>query len=75
MEMLDRQITEHRASEFAIVILDVNDLKKVNDTQGHKAGDQYLRDACNIICFLINQIQMFCPWWVNQSCIPHRTEP
>ena len=49
-ERLNDQIAEHIAQEFAIVILDVNDLKKVNDTEGHKAGDQYLRDACKIVC-------------------------
>ena len=31
-------------------MLDVNDLKKINDTAGHQAGDRYLRDACKIIC-------------------------
>lgn len=35
---------------FAIVVCDVNDLKRVNDTLGHKAGDQYIRDACTVIC-------------------------
>lgn len=49
-ERLNIQITENRAPEFAIVILDVNDLKKINDNIGHKAGDQYLKDACKIIC-------------------------
>ena len=47
---IDRQIAEHRGSPFAIVIMDVNELKKVNDTAGHQAGDQYLRGACKIIC-------------------------
>ncbi len=49
-ERLDRQIAERQSPEFAIVIFDVNDLKKVNDTLGHKAGDQHLRDACRIVC-------------------------
>lgn len=49
-EQLDRLIEEQRAPEFAIVILDVNDLKIVNDTDGHQAGDQYLKGACKIIC-------------------------
>ena len=35
---------------FTIVVCDVNDLKRVNDTLGHKAGDQYIRDACTVIC-------------------------
>jgi diguanylate cyclase (GGDEF)-like protein len=58
-ERLDRQIAEHRVSDFAIVILDVNNLKKVNDTAGHKAGDQYLRDACGIICRIFKRSPIF----------------
>ena len=49
-ERLNLQIKENQAPEFAVVILDVNDLKKVNDNDGHNAGDQYLRDACRIVC-------------------------
>ena len=30
---------------YSIISCDLNDLKKVNDTQGHLAGDQYIRDA------------------------------
>ena len=47
--LLDRQITNHRQTPFAIVIFDVNDLKKINDSSGHQAGDQYLCDASKII--------------------------
>lgn len=47
---MNRQIEDHCQPPFAIVMLDVNDLKKVNDTAGHQAGDQYLRNACKIIC-------------------------
>ena len=49
----------NRAPEFAIVILDVNDLKIVNDTLGHKAGDQYLRDACKVICTTFKRSPVF----------------
>ena len=49
-ERLNIQIAEGHVTEFAIVLLDVNDLKQVNDVQGHQAGDQFLRDACKIIC-------------------------
>ena len=58
-ERLDSQIAEHRVSDFAIVILDVNDLKKINDTVGHKAGDLYLRDACRIICGIFKHSPVF----------------
>ena len=47
---MDRRIANHRQLPFAMMMLDVNDLKKINDTAGHQAGDRYLRDACKIIC-------------------------
>ncbi|WP_050008230.1 EAL domain-containing protein [Butyrivibrio sp. WCE2006] len=47
---LNLLIKEDKAPEFAITILDVNDLKKINDTKGHKAGDEYILDACRMIC-------------------------
>ena len=47
---MDLQIAEHHQIPFAIVMLDINDLKQINDTAGHQAGDQYIRNACRIIC-------------------------
>ena len=35
---------------FALAICDVNGLKTVNDTLGHKAGDDFIRRACSVIC-------------------------
>ncbi len=58
-EQLDRQIAEHRQMEFAMVVFDVNDLKKVNDTSGHQAGDQYIRDASKIICDIFKHCPVF----------------
>ena len=49
-ERINNQIAAQRRLEFAVVVLDVNDLKRVNDTTGHEAGDKYLRAACKIIC-------------------------
>ena len=56
---MDRQIERHRQQDFAIAILDVNDLKKVNDTAGHQAGDQYLCSACKIICNVFKRSPVF----------------
>lgn len=47
---LAREMAEGNAGPFAIVACDVNGLKDVNDTQGHKAGDDYIRAACKLIC-------------------------
>ena len=36
--------------EFAVAVCDVNGLKQVNDNLGHKAGDDFIKNACAIIC-------------------------
>ncbi|MCR4647797.1 MAG: GGDEF domain-containing protein [Lachnospiraceae bacterium] len=36
--------------ELGVVVFDVNDLKKTNDTMGHEAGDKLIREASNMIC-------------------------
>ncbi len=41
-------IIDKRVS-FAIVMIDVNFLKKVNDTYGHDKGDMYIKGACEIM--------------------------
>lgn len=35
---------------YAVVLFDVNFLKKVNDNHGHQAGNQLLRHASRVIC-------------------------
>ncbi len=56
---MDRQIAEHCMDPFAIVMLDVNDLKKVNDTIGHHAGDELLQNACKAICDVFKHSSVF----------------
>ena len=47
---IDQRIQDKYLSNFGIIIFDINDLKKVNDSQGHDAGDQYIKNASSIIC-------------------------
>ena len=35
---------------YAIVMVDINNLKEMNDKYGHKAGDWYIQGCCNLIC-------------------------
>lgn len=49
VEELNKEIAKGTA-EFAIVMIDMNNLKKVNDECGHKAGDQYIIGCCHMIC-------------------------
>lgn len=45
---LDLEIKEGNAA-FAVVVLDLNNLKKMNDTYGHEYGDMMIVDAAGII--------------------------
>ena len=48
-EKLDRDIAAGTAN-FAIIMIDVNFLKRVNDTYGHERGNEYLINACKLAC-------------------------
>ena len=45
--------------EFAVCIFDCNDLKKVNDRNGHDKGDIYLRESAKIICEVYDHSPVF----------------
>ena len=47
---IDASIDEGTADEFAVAVCDVNGLKYINDTLGHKAGDEYILKASRMIC-------------------------
>lgn len=49
-KLMDEGLNKGTLHDFAIVVCDVNGLKKINDTLGHKAGDEYLLKACRMIC-------------------------
>ena len=35
---------------FGLVLCDTNDLKKINDSQGHAAGDEYIKQSAKLLC-------------------------
>jgi diguanylate cyclase (GGDEF)-like protein len=50
IEQIDREIAKGIRQELALVVLDVNNLKRINDTLGHEVGDEYIKAACRLIC-------------------------
>ncbi len=47
---IDKRILSGEQQHFAVIVCDLNGLKQVNDTLGHKAGDDYIRSACSMVC-------------------------
>src|SRR5574344_367690 len=39
----------HDNSKFGIILLDIDDMKNINDARGHNAGDEYIRQAATIL--------------------------
>ncbi len=47
---VDAAISGGTAAMFAIAVCDLNGLKLINDSMGHKAGDERLKQASKVIC-------------------------
>jgi len=59
LQEMEIRVEEGSLKEFAIAVFDLNDLKKVNDTLGHDAGDRYIKDACKFICHCFKHSPVF----------------
>ena len=57
-EELQRQMNR-KGNPFGIVVCDINGLKSVNDTKGHKAGDEYIKASCMLICRFFHHSPVF----------------
>lgn len=46
-------------TEVGAIMADVNNLKYVNDTFGHDAGDKYLKGSCKVLCNIFKHSPVF----------------
>ena len=59
VEALNRRIMTRKASAFAAAVFDVNGLRHINDADGHKAGDQCIFNASQVICDVFKHSPIF----------------
>ena len=57
-DTLGQEIAD-KTARFAIVMVDLNNLKYVNDTFGHKFGDSYIKGCCSIICSIYKRSPVY----------------
>ena len=55
---LDQKILAGNA-EFCIIMIDINFLKRVNDTYGHERGNEYLINACELACDIFGRENVY----------------
>jgi diguanylate cyclase (GGDEF)-like protein len=58
VEELNRAIGDND-TPFAVVMVDMNDLKQINDVYGHKAGDLYIKGCCAMVCEVYKHSPVF----------------
>ena len=56
---IDDRIAMGEEEDFSVVVCDINDLKLVNDTKGHEAGDDIIKAACREICKVFKHSPVF----------------
>jgi diguanylate cyclase (GGDEF)-like protein len=56
---LDQRIQTNDIKSYAIVVLDLNNLKEINDTYGHENGNEYLINSCKLICQVFTHSPIF----------------
>lgn len=61
IKLMDDSIEDEHRDEgpFSIVVFDINGLKEVNDTFGHSAGDDFIKNACALICEIYKHSPVF----------------
>ena len=47
---INEKISAGTCDAFGLVFCDLNGLKYINDTYGHTEGDEFIREACHMIC-------------------------
>ena len=59
MDKLQEDVSKRSFFCFGFIMIDINNLKYVNDTYGHELGDSYIKGCCAIVCKIFKHSPVF----------------
>ena len=59
MLKIEYEIDTHKIDSFGIAMIDLNFLKKINDTYGHEKGDLAIKNLSSLICNIFQHSPVF----------------
>ncbi|MEA3354192.1 MAG: diguanylate cyclase, partial [Campylobacterota bacterium] len=64
-----KQIQRYKNRDLSIIIFDIDNFKKVNDTYGHDTGDKILQEIAQIVIVSIRNSDVACRWGGEEFAI------
>jgi diguanylate cyclase (GGDEF)-like protein len=58
-QKINKLISKSKMTSFAVAVFDLNGLKEINDTQGHQAGDRFIKKGSDTICRFFKHSPVF----------------
>jgi diguanylate cyclase (GGDEF)-like protein len=62
IQMIEQSLADDpdgSAAKFGLAVIDLNDLKKINDTYGHEKGDIAIKKLCGIVCAIFSHSPVY----------------
>ncbi|WP_251357817.1 EAL domain-containing protein [Kangiella sp. TOML190] len=69
IERLNLSLKNDRSQEFAIIYLDIDDFKKVNDFYGHQMGDELLKKVASLLNDELNDDEIAARFGGDEFCL------
>jgi diguanylate cyclase (GGDEF)-like protein len=58
----DVELSKRYGAKLSLMLVDVDDFKKINDTYGHAAGDRVLRSVAQLLVNTVRKVDSVCRW-------------
>jgi diguanylate cyclase (GGDEF)-like protein len=69
IENIFPKLKDSKENQFAVLLIDVNDFKIINDLLGHKAGDEYLKNITNQLEKSVGKTDIVARWGGDEFII------